>query len=327
MAASRQHTPRAFTCGAGPTPLYSGSHDTRWRHHPGRMEPAGIGLELMTALRPPTRAVRDEATGNRASGHNPGSLGTEPMDPAPPEATPEHPVVVNSGWSGGFLGEEAYQWVRSVDSLSDEECMLPFAVGLDLNTAFLAAAARPVVGLSAPDHFHAPTFPPKIPGSWLADAGRPLPHRAGPPPALNVHRGRQPSDGPGLVPDTHPRRPRCHPGPGRRGVPRRNGAAQAERPGPGHRPLRDQGDGQGRPRQAPRAPAGQVLQGGRAMAGPHAAHVERQHRRAAAASGERNPTPREDQDRASRRWPFAAHQVLLRARRRRPGGGPDRQTG
>ncbi|MFJ8351522.1 telomere-associated protein Tap [Streptomyces sp. NPDC094153] len=127
------------------------------------------GLELMTALRPPTRAVRDEATGNWVSGHNPGSLGTEPMDPAPPEATPEHPVVVQSGWTGGFLNEEAYQWVRSVDSLSDEECMLAYAVGLDLNTAFLAAAARLVVGLSAPDHFHAPTFNPKIPGSWLVD--------------------------------------------------------------------------------------------------------------------------------------------------------------
>ncbi|MFF2923819.1 telomere-associated protein Tap [Streptomyces celluloflavus] len=127
------------------------------------------GLELMTALRPPTKAVQDPETGNWVSGHNAGSLGTEPMDPAPPEATPEHPVVVNSGWSGGFLNEEAYQWVRSVETLSDEECMLPFAVGLDLNTAFLAAAARLVVGLSAPDHFHTPKFNPKIPGSWLAD--------------------------------------------------------------------------------------------------------------------------------------------------------------
>ncbi|MFE2053409.1 telomere-associated protein Tap [Streptomyces sp. NPDC059459] len=127
------------------------------------------GLELMTALRPPTRAVRDEATGDWVSAYNPGSLGTEPMDPAPPEATAEHPVVVNSGWSGGFLNEEAYQWVRPVDLLTDEECTLPYAVGLDLNTAFLAAAARLVVGLSAPDHFAGPKFNPKIPGSWLVD--------------------------------------------------------------------------------------------------------------------------------------------------------------
>ncbi|MEU9322022.1 helix-turn-helix transcriptional regulator [Streptomyces sp. NPDC048295] len=127
------------------------------------------GLELMTALRPPTKAVRDPETGNWVSGYNAGSVGTEPMDPAPPEATPEHPVVVSSGWAGGFLNEEAYQWVRAVETLSDEECTLPFAVGLDLNTAFLAAAARLVVGLSAPDHFHAPKFNPRIPGSWLAD--------------------------------------------------------------------------------------------------------------------------------------------------------------
>ncbi|MGA4846453.1 telomere-associated protein Tap [Streptomyces sp. G5(2025)] len=127
------------------------------------------GLELMTALRPPTKPERDEETGNWVSAYNPGSLGTEPMDPAPPEATAEHPVVVNSGWTGGFLNEEAYQWVRSVDTLTDEECTLPFALGLDLNTAFLAAAARLVVGLSAPDHFHNVKFNPKIPGSWLVD--------------------------------------------------------------------------------------------------------------------------------------------------------------
>ncbi|MFK0231066.1 telomere-associated protein Tap [Streptomyces sp. NPDC090303] len=127
------------------------------------------GLELMTALRPPTRPVRDEETGNWVSGHNPGSLGTEPMDPAPPEGQPEHPAVYHSGWKGGFLHEEAYQWVRSVDTLTDEECLLPFAVGLDLNTAFLAAAARLTVGLSEPVHFVSPPFNPKIPGSWLVD--------------------------------------------------------------------------------------------------------------------------------------------------------------
>ncbi|SMF87428.1 hypothetical protein SAMN02745830_07260 [Streptomyces sp. Amel2xC10] len=49
------------------------------------------GLELMTALRPPTRAVRDEATGNRVPGHHPGSLGTEPMDPAPRRPPPSTP--------------------------------------------------------------------------------------------------------------------------------------------------------------------------------------------------------------------------------------------
>ncbi|MFD9476929.1 telomere-associated protein Tap [Streptomyces nojiriensis] len=153
----------------------------------GEMEPAGIarvlgtyaarvitprgstatsGLELMTALRPPTRAVRNEQ-GVWESGCNPGSLGTGPMDPAPPEAPQEHPVA--QGWQGGFLDEEAYQWVRDVDLLSDEECLLPYAVGLDINTAFLAASARLVVGLSGPDHFHRPKFNKKIPGCWLVD--------------------------------------------------------------------------------------------------------------------------------------------------------------
>ncbi|MGW5849858.1 telomere-associated protein Tap [Streptomyces sp. NPDC055254] len=128
---------------------------------------ATSGLELMTALRPPTRAVKNETTGGWESAYNPGSLGSEPMDPAPPEAPAEHPAA--QGWTGGFLDEEAYQWVREVDLLTDEECLLPYAVGLDLNTAFLAAAARLVVGLSAPDHFRRPTFNKKIPGSWLVD--------------------------------------------------------------------------------------------------------------------------------------------------------------
>ncbi|WP_129292280.1 telomere-associated protein Tap [Streptomyces lydicus] len=127
------------------------------------------GLELMTALRPPTRPVRDEETGNWVSGHNPGSLGPAPMDPAPPEGQPEHPAIYHSGWKGGFLHEEAYQWVRGVDTLTDEECLLPYAVGLDLNTAFLAAAARLTVGLSEPVHFVNPPFNPKVPGSWLVD--------------------------------------------------------------------------------------------------------------------------------------------------------------
>ncbi|WP_141365230.1 DNA-binding transcriptional regulator [Streptomyces sp. 6-11-2] len=127
------------------------------------------GLELMTALRPPTRAVQDRATGNWVSGHNPGSLGTEPVDPAPPEATQEHPVVVNSGWEGGFLDEEAYQWARDLDLLTGEEAALPWVVGLDLNTAFLAAASRLMVGLSGPEQVQHPHFDKRIPGAWFVD--------------------------------------------------------------------------------------------------------------------------------------------------------------
>ncbi|SFL33588.1 telomere-associated protein Tap [Streptomyces pini] len=128
---------------------------------------AVTGLELMTALRPPTRAVRDAAGGAWVSGHNPGSLGTDPVDPAPPEAPSEHPVA--QGWEGGFLDEEVYQWVRGVDLLSDAECLLPYAIGLDINTAFLAAAARLTVGLSGPEHVVRPVFDKKIPGCWYVD--------------------------------------------------------------------------------------------------------------------------------------------------------------
>ncbi|MGW4029551.1 telomere-associated protein Tap [Streptomyces sp. NPDC004838] len=124
------------------------------------------GLELMTALRPPTRAVKDP-TGVWVSGYNPGSLGSDPVDPAPPEAPAEHPVA--RGWTGGFLDEEAYQWVRDPRLLSDEECLLPYAVGLDINTAFLAAASRLVVGLSGPERVQRPRFDKKIPGSWYVD--------------------------------------------------------------------------------------------------------------------------------------------------------------
>ncbi|MFJ8026032.1 telomere-associated protein Tap [Streptomyces sp. NPDC096311] len=124
------------------------------------------GLELMTATRPPTRAVKDDTTGEWMPGPNPGAL-TEPVDPAPPEAPLEHPVA--QGWDGGFLDEEAYQWVRDPELLTGDECTLRYAVGLDINTAFLAAAARLTVGLSEPVHITSPAFDKKIPGSWLVD--------------------------------------------------------------------------------------------------------------------------------------------------------------
>ncbi|EDY47675.1 conserved hypothetical protein, partial [Streptomyces clavuligerus] len=125
------------------------------------------GLELMTALRPPTRAVKDETTGTWVSAPNPGAL-TRPVDPAPPEAPAEHPVA--QGWPADrFLDEEAYQWVRDPELLADEECLLPYAVGIDINTAFLAAAARMPIGLGDPVHVAFPAFDQKIPGSWLVD--------------------------------------------------------------------------------------------------------------------------------------------------------------
>ncbi|MEE1782675.1 helix-turn-helix transcriptional regulator [Streptomyces sp. SP17BM10] len=127
---------------------------------------ATCGLELMTALRPPTRAVRDEATGGWVSGPNPGAL-TEVVEAAPPEVPPEHPAAQD--WDGGFLDEESYQWIRPVETLSEAEMIEPFAVGIDINTAYLAAAARLSVGLSGPVHIQRPTFDKKAPGSWFVD--------------------------------------------------------------------------------------------------------------------------------------------------------------
>ncbi|GGS27950.1 hypothetical protein GCM10010269_78240 [Streptomyces humidus] len=53
------------------------------------MTPVGstavTGLQLMTALSPPTRASEPDADGRRHREHRPGSLGTEPVDPAPCE--------------------------------------------------------------------------------------------------------------------------------------------------------------------------------------------------------------------------------------------------
>ncbi|MFG3551846.1 transcriptional regulator, partial [Streptomyces sp. NPDC047725] len=54
---------------------------------------AVTGLELMTALHPPTRASEPDASGKRHSEHNPGSLGKDPVDPAPCEAPDGHPLL------------------------------------------------------------------------------------------------------------------------------------------------------------------------------------------------------------------------------------------
>ncbi|MFC5720632.1 telomere-associated protein Tap [Streptomyces gamaensis] len=125
------------------------------------------GLELMTALRPPTRAVKDEATGQYVSAPLPGSL-TRPVDPAPPEAPDEHPVAVGRA-TGEVLDEEAYEWIRDPQLLTDAECDLPYAVGVDVNMAFAAAANRLTVGLGPAVHDRHPTFDPKMPGCWLVD--------------------------------------------------------------------------------------------------------------------------------------------------------------
>ncbi|GFN10048.1 telomere-associated protein Tap [Streptomyces microflavus] len=136
---------------------------------------AVTGLELMTALHPPTHAVRDEETGalRQAETKTPGSLGSDPVDCAPCEAPDGHPVLTaldlprfHVRGPAEKLFEEAYDWARP---MTDAECTLRYLVGLDVNMAFAAGANGLTVGLGEPTHVKAPAFDPKLPGSWLVD--------------------------------------------------------------------------------------------------------------------------------------------------------------
>ncbi|MFE9677105.1 telomere-associated protein Tap [Streptomyces sp. NPDC006259] len=132
---------------------------------------AVTGLELMTALHPPTRASEPDATGKRHSEHNPGSLGKDPVDCAPCEAPDGHPLLADlprfhMRGPGEKLFEEAYDWARP---MTDAECTLRHLVGIDVNMAFAAGANGLTVGLGAPTHVKAPVFDAKLPGSWLVD--------------------------------------------------------------------------------------------------------------------------------------------------------------
>ncbi|MFC8360835.1 telomere-associated protein Tap [Streptomyces griseorubiginosus] len=132
---------------------------------------AVTGLELMTALHPPTRASEPDAEGKRHSEHNPGSLGTDPVDCAPCEAPDGHPLLkdlprFHVRGPGEKLFEEAYDWARP---MTDAECTLRHLVGIDVNMAFAAGANGLAVGLGAPTHVKVPVFDAKLPGSWLVD--------------------------------------------------------------------------------------------------------------------------------------------------------------
>ncbi|WP_331720169.1 helix-turn-helix domain-containing protein (plasmid) [Streptomyces sp. NBC_01136] len=134
---------------------------------------AVTGLELMTALHPPTHAVRDEETGalRQAETKTPGSLGKDPVDCAPCEAPDGHPLLKDLPrftvrGPADKLFEEAYDWARP---MTDAECTLRYLVGLDVNMAFAAGANGLNVGLGEPTHVKGLAFDPKLPGSWLVD--------------------------------------------------------------------------------------------------------------------------------------------------------------
>ncbi|ELS50343.1 telomere-associated protein Tap [Streptomyces viridochromogenes] len=132
---------------------------------------AVTGLELMTALHPPTRASEPDESGKRHSEHNPGSLGKDPVDCAPCEAPDGHPLLAglprfHVRGPAEKLFEEAYEWARP---LTDDECTKRYLVGIDVNMAFAAGANGLTVGLGGPTHVKNPAFDPKLPGSWLVD--------------------------------------------------------------------------------------------------------------------------------------------------------------
>ncbi|MFD9030929.1 telomere-associated protein Tap, partial [Streptomyces sp. NPDC059567] len=133
---------------------------------------AVTGLELMTALRPPTRAGAPDENGKRHSEHNPGSLGKDAVDCAPCEAPDGHPLLADlprfhQRGPAEMLLEEAYDWARP---LTDAECMRRHLVGIDVNMAFAAASNGAIVGLAQPPvHVTDPQFDAKRPGAWLVD--------------------------------------------------------------------------------------------------------------------------------------------------------------
>ncbi|MGW0836491.1 telomere-associated protein Tap [Streptomyces prunicolor] len=132
---------------------------------------AVTGLELMTALHPPTRASEPDADGKRHSEHNPGSLGKDPVDCAPCEAPDGHPLLkdlprFHVRGPDEKLFEEAYDWARS---FTDAEYTRRHLVGIDVNMAFAAGANGLTVGLGAPTQVKTPVFDAKLPGAWLVD--------------------------------------------------------------------------------------------------------------------------------------------------------------
>ncbi|WP_331736489.1 helix-turn-helix transcriptional regulator (plasmid) [Streptomyces canus] len=130
------------------------------------------GLELMSALRPPTRAEKNEVTGEFERAFNADAL-TAVYEHVECEVPDEHPMLKGKferhhlRTPAEMLMEEPYDWCRP---LSDDECMLPYLVAVDVNMAFAAATNGLTVGLGAPTHLTGnPAFDPKVPGSWLVD--------------------------------------------------------------------------------------------------------------------------------------------------------------
>ncbi|MFD9286269.1 telomere-associated protein Tap [Streptomyces mirabilis] len=136
---------------------------------------AVTGEQLMTSLRPPTKAEWSEKENKYVSAKVPHTLHTV-VDPAPCEAPDEHPVVVadypeeGSRPASEALDEEACIWVRPAELITDDERARTHVAALDVQVAFLAACRRLHVGTGPAIHYpRNPSFDPELPGSWFLD--------------------------------------------------------------------------------------------------------------------------------------------------------------
>ncbi|MFD4611393.1 telomere-associated protein Tap [Streptomyces sp. NPDC058440] len=136
---------------------------------------AVTGEELMTSLRPPTKAEWSQDEGKYVSAKVPHTLHTL-VDPAPCEAPDEHPVVAadypeeGSRPASEALDEEACIWVRPAELITDVERACTHVAALDVQVAFLAACRRLHVGTGPAIHYpRNPAFDPDLPGSWYLD--------------------------------------------------------------------------------------------------------------------------------------------------------------
>jgi hypothetical protein len=103
---------------------------------------------LMVALRPPYRLRHDAETGDRRRERVPGSL-AEPVPPSLYDVHGNHPAARGRA-DADECREESLIWVRPREHWTPEELAAPWAVAIDVNAQFLAAAASLPVGLSAP---------------------------------------------------------------------------------------------------------------------------------------------------------------------------------
>jgi Domain of unknown function (DUF927) len=103
---------------------------------------------LMMALRPRTRLRDDPETGERRRVPVKGSL-PGPVPPSLYDAHVNHPAARGRA-DADECREESLIWTRPREHWTADELAAPYAVAIDVNTMFLAAAASLPVGLSAP---------------------------------------------------------------------------------------------------------------------------------------------------------------------------------